>query len=161
MINGQPSLIFKPGRGIRQGDPFSPYLFILRANIFSGLIKRGVEEKKIHGVKVSRGAPEISHLLFADDSPLFSRANTTEARNIMEILQKYQSASRQLVNFDKSEASFSSNVKQEERETIQRMMGITTIQRHTKYLGISIIFGRSKEEIFKLVVGRVRKKVKG
>lgn len=99
LLNVQPSLSFKPGWGLRQGDPLSPYLFILCANVFLGLLKKGVEEKNIHGVKISRGALEISHLFFTNDSLLFARANSNEARNVMEILHKYQSASSQLVNF--------------------------------------------------------------
>ncbi|XP_058764549.1 uncharacterized protein LOC131638009 [Vicia villosa] len=125
------------------------------------LLKKGVADKKIHGVKIARNAPVISHLFFANDCLLFARANTSEARKILDILHQYQSALGQIVNFEKSEASFNSNVKLEDKVNIQNMMGVNTVQRHTKYLGIPIIFCRSKKDIFKLVVDRVQKKVKG
>lgn len=160
LINGKPSLSFRSGRGIHHGDPLSPYLFILCANVFSGLIKKGVEEKKLHGVKVARGAPKISHLLFADDNLLFVHANPTEAMNIMEILQKYQTTSDQLVNFDKSEASFNSNVKQEDRD-YSNADGNQHCAKTLKIYGHSCHFWEKKKEIFKLVVDKVRKKVKG
>ena len=64
-----------PSRGLRQGDPLSPYLFILCAEGLSSLIRRQENVGLIHGVKVARGAPMVSHLFFADDAFLFFRAN--------------------------------------------------------------------------------------
>lgn len=58
----------KPSRGLRQGDPISPYLFILWAEAFSSLVSRAMQSQDINGVQASRGAPYISHLFFADDS---------------------------------------------------------------------------------------------
>jgi hypothetical protein len=66
------------GRGLRQGDPLSPYLFILYAEGMASLIKQAERNNILHGIKVSRRAPTISHLLFADDSFLFFRANEVE-----------------------------------------------------------------------------------
>jgi hypothetical protein len=71
LINGQPSSCFQPKRGLRQGDPLSPYLFIICADVLSGLISRAQSNLSIHGVKIAHRAPEISHLLFADDSLFF------------------------------------------------------------------------------------------
>jgi hypothetical protein len=71
LINGKPSPTFFPQRGLRQGDPLSPYLFILWDNVLSGLINQAQNNKIIHGIKIAHGAPEISHLLFADDSLFF------------------------------------------------------------------------------------------
>lgn len=74
LINGQPSSSFKPERGLRQGDPLSPYIFILCVDVLSGLLHKAASSKEIHGIKVARSAPQLSHLFFADDSLLFSRA---------------------------------------------------------------------------------------
>lgn len=60
------------------------------ADVFSGLLKASVQNKSVHGVKVSHSAPSISHLFFADDSLLFARASSTEEGIIMFILEKYQ-----------------------------------------------------------------------
>ena len=71
LLNGIPCDTFKLERGLRQEDPLSPYLFILYAKLFLGLILRAWEEQALHRIDIARSAPEISHLFFADDSILF------------------------------------------------------------------------------------------
>lgn len=161
LINGQPSRSFTPERGLRQGEPLSPYLFILCADVFSGPIHKDVATKELNGTKVARQTPQISHLFFADDSLLFSRANTTEARKILNILATYQQASGQVVNLDKSEASFSRNVSNEDKNMICEMMGVKAVEAQSRYLGFPVPFGRSKKVIFSFVIDRVWKKLKG
>jgi len=89
LINDQPIKIFSPERGLRQGDPLSPYLFILCADVLSGLLSEKAILNNIHCIQVARQAPKISHLLFADDSLLFARANTVEAEIILKVLHSY------------------------------------------------------------------------
>jgi exonuclease III/ribonuclease HI len=161
LINGQPSSSFSPERGLRQGDPLSPYLFILCADVLSGLLHKAVSLKEIHGIKVARTAPLLSHLLFADDSLLFTRANTHEANKILSILATYQQASGQVVNLDKTEASFSRNVPNEDKHMICNMMGVKAVEAQSRYLGFPIPFGRSKKVVFSFVMDRIWKKVKG
>ncbi|XP_050217474.1 uncharacterized protein LOC126668312 [Mercurialis annua] len=62
MINDAPKDLFYPKRGLRQGDPLSPFLFILCAEAFSYLITNAANDGKIHGVRVARNAHMISHL---------------------------------------------------------------------------------------------------
>jgi hypothetical protein len=64
LINGQPSDHFKPQRGIRQGDPLSPYLFILCADVFSGMFTKAQNQSLINGIAIAHDAPKISHLFF-------------------------------------------------------------------------------------------------
>jgi hypothetical protein len=80
----------KPRRGLRQGDPISPYLFLLCAEGFSALLHDAEERKKIKGIKLARGAPSVNHLLFADDSLLLMEASTKSAAEINSILKKHQ-----------------------------------------------------------------------
>ncbi|GAU30671.1 hypothetical protein TSUD_31430 [Trifolium subterraneum] len=82
-----------PGRGLRQGDPLSPYLFILVTECLTALIHQAVGRGDLHGVRIYRGAPEVSHLLFADDCFLFCRANVAEVNELMRILHTYETAS--------------------------------------------------------------------
>ena len=100
-----------PTRGLRQRDLISPYLSILCADAFSTLISKGIDQRCIHGVRVCRGAPPLSHLFFfADDSILFAKANVREFSDITNIISTYERALGQRVNFDKTEISFSKGV---------------------------------------------------
>lgn len=132
LINGQPSTVFSPERGLRQGDPLSHYLFILCADVLSGMLKREAGQKSIHGIRVARRSPVITHLFFADDSLLFARETNQEADRIMEVLKSYQLSSRQMVNLDKSEVSFSQNVREEDKDAIRKRMGVKTVENHNR-----------------------------
>lgn len=76
LIDGSNSKEFQPQRGLRQGDPLSPYLFIICVDVFSELINKANNNKLIHGVKIVNGAPEITHLFFADANLTFCKATT-------------------------------------------------------------------------------------
>ncbi|XP_026395820.1 uncharacterized protein LOC113290426 [Papaver somniferum] len=65
LLNGSPRQAFKPLRGIRQGDPISPYLFLLTMEVFTRALAKAEMEEKIQGIKISRKAPQVTHLLFA------------------------------------------------------------------------------------------------
>ncbi|KAL6209655.1 hypothetical protein ACLB2K_020595 [Fragaria x ananassa] len=80
MINVIAKDFVTPHRGLRQGDPISPYLFLLCAEGLSALIASSVEGGKWKRLQVCDGAPTISHLLFADDSMLYSQASSRGIR---------------------------------------------------------------------------------
>ena len=82
-----------PSRGLRQGDPLSPYLFIICAEGLSLQINHYERAGMIHGARVARGAPLVSHLFFADDSFLFFKATIQEAHLVKKILATYEAAS--------------------------------------------------------------------
>jgi len=109
LINGQPTKTFTFQRGLRQGDPLSPYLFLLCADVLSGLLKTAQDKKVIQGIKIAKEAPMISHLLLADENLIFCKANTIEAQAIKDNIAQYEAASGQNVNFEKSKIIFSKN----------------------------------------------------
>jgi len=82
-----------PTRGIRQGDPLSPYFFIICAEALSSVIQHSAQIEDITGVSSSHRRAIILHLLFADDSLLFCRANLREWRSIQALLESYEVAS--------------------------------------------------------------------
>uniref|UniRef100_A0A2N9GXY8 Reverse transcriptase domain-containing protein n=1 Tax=Fagus sylvatica TaxID=28930 RepID=A0A2N9GXY8_FAGSY len=123
LLNGNPMATFSPSRGLRQGDPLSPYLFLLCAEGLSALLRRGEVDFLYRGVAVSRGGPRVTHLLFADDCMLFFRATTDECQAVMNILDKYEAASGQKLNNDKTSIFFSTNTPTEAREDIRKSNG--------------------------------------
>ena len=71
LVNGSSTESFIPNRGLRQGDPLSPYLFILCLNVLSCMLNVAEHNGQIQGVRASRNAPSINHLLYAVDLLLF------------------------------------------------------------------------------------------
>ena len=100
LINGKPYGMIHPSRGIRQGDPLSPYMFFLCAEGFTALLKKAESEGRIKGVSICRGAPKVTNLMFADDSLLFCQATPDEGETIAKILQTCERASRQSINLE-------------------------------------------------------------
>jgi hypothetical protein len=109
----------------------------------------------IHGVKVCRGAPMVSHLLFADDCFLFCRANLDETRKLMSILKTYEEASGQEINLTKSEVFFSRNLSLAAQEDLSRIMGVKHVLGTGTYLGLPSMVGRSKKSIFTFLKDRI------
>ena len=68
LVNGEPHGHITPTRGIRQGDPLSPYLFLLCSEGLHRLIQAVANNGDIKGVSICRNGPKLTHLLFADDS---------------------------------------------------------------------------------------------
>ena len=159
-INGKICGNVIPSRGLRQRDLISPYLFILCAKAFSSLISRAVQQKAIHGVRICNGAPIISHLFFADDSILFAKASLDECSVVASIISRYERASGQRVNY-KSVISFSKGVSASIRQDIITHLGVKGMDKHSKYLGLPTIIGRSKKDIFLILKDRVSKKLQG
>ncbi|GAU35043.1 hypothetical protein TSUD_30090 [Trifolium subterraneum] len=161
LVNGTPTNTFFPKRGLRQGDPISPYLFIICADVLSALITKAQQSKLVHGVKVAPGAPEITHLFFADDSLMFCRANKEETSQIRSIITQYQQASGQLVNYHKSELIFSKKVPQTMKQTIHHILPMAIVDHYSKYLGRPTYIGRSKTQVFNFIQDKIWKKLKG
>lgn len=100
LLNGHPKGSIVPERGLRQGDPLSPYLFILSTEALTANITKQEREKKLTDLKVSRGSPAISRLLFVDDTLFFLR-KSAECGVILNLLKDYEAVSGQLINFEK------------------------------------------------------------
>ncbi|WOG89983.1 hypothetical protein DCAR_0209224 [Daucus carota subsp. sativus] len=149
-----------PTRGIRQGDPLSPYLFIICAEGLSSLIRRYERQNWIHGIKVCRSAPVVSHMLFADDSYFYVKADTTEASKVIELLNIYEKASGQKINNDKSSVFFSSNVIQYNRQDICQVLQMGEADEHCKYLGLPNIIGRNKTAILGFLKEKVHTRIR-
>ncbi|XP_010446022.1 PREDICTED: uncharacterized protein LOC104728786 [Camelina sativa] len=88
LLNGEPHGSIIPHRGLQQGDPLSPYLFILCTEVLIANLRKAEQSKLITGIMVSTACPTISHLLFADNS-LFSVA---PRRNNVELSYEFSSS---------------------------------------------------------------------
>lgn len=161
LINGSPEGYFEPGRGIRQGDPLSPYLFILCAEVLSHMMNRAMVDRSLLGVKISLQAPPVNHLLFADDSLFFSLANARACKKLKKILGDYERASGQAVNLMKSSITFGHKVSDVVRTQMRNILGIHNEGGIGKYLGMSEQFTRRKSDMFTYIVDKVKAVTQG
>ncbi|OMO83333.1 reverse transcriptase [Corchorus olitorius] len=118
LVNGSKTQTFSPSRGIRQGDPMSPYLFILCLEHLSIKINKQVEDRKWKVFKINRRAPIISHLFFADDLILCAKASVNNCNIINTVLSDFCADSGQVINHAKSKILFSQNTPVEDRASI-------------------------------------------
>ena len=105
LINGVPAGFFSNSKGLRQGDPLSPYLFVLGMEVLSTMISRAGEGGFISGCRMrGRGGDEltVSHLLFADDTLIFCKARREQLTNLSWILAWFEAASGLRINLAKS-----------------------------------------------------------
>ncbi|CAL1356487.1 unnamed protein product [Linum trigynum] len=151
VLNGSIHGYFHPQRGLRQGDPLSPLLFAIYTEAFSSLIENFIRNSSLHGLRIHREAPLISHLFFADNSYLFLRASSTECVRLIEILHEYEVVSGQRVNLQKSVVTFSANVLELEATRLAGLLGVSAIGVHDRYLGLPSQVHRSKIQTFRYI----------
>ena len=161
LFNGERLQEFKPTRGIRQGDPISPYLFLLCAEGLSCVLKGVGADQSVNGIQIARTAPKINHLLFADDCLLFLKADASNAQLVQESLTKYCDASGQKVNLAKSSIFFNRGCKQTLRDNIKTITQVQNESLNEKYLGLPTEVGRSTNNAFKYLKDKVWNKIQG
>ena len=149
-----------PSRGIRQGDPLSPYIFILCGEVLSGLCKRAHESGSMAGIRVAVKAPRVNHLLFADDTMFFLKSDDQSCATLVIILQQYKIASGQKINTSKSAITFSEKTTQETRSRVKIFLGIANEGGVGKYLGLPEHFGRTKKDLFTSIVDRIQQQAR-
>lgn len=151
LIHGVPKWYLYPLRGLRQGDPLSPYLFLLCTEGLSALIEKKQRDGHIQGISICSGAPPINHFLFTNDNFLFARVTPEECRQIMLILHKYEIAWGQKINLQKSEVSFSRNIKRNVQNSLTGQLRVNRVERHDRYLGLPPLAGRNKGQCFNFI----------
>lgn len=159
--NGEKTAAFTPLRGLRQGDPISPYLFVLCMERLSHMIERSVESKDWKPISLSRGGPKLSHICFADDLILFAEASVSQVQVIRKVLETFCGASGQKVSLAKSKIFFSSNVSRDLEKDVSAASGIQSSRDLGKYLGMPILQKRMNKDTFGDVLARVSSRLAG
>ncbi|KAH1107961.1 hypothetical protein J1N35_011729 [Gossypium stocksii] len=123
-INGVNGEGFSPSRRLRQGDPLSPYLFLICAEGFPTLITEAKQKGLMKGAATRRERFAVNHLFFADDCILFEDASIEGATVVYEVIKEYEEISGQRVNFEKSLIYFGANVNDNTKDSITNILDV-------------------------------------
>lgn len=159
LINGTPKGHIVPKRGLRQGDCLSPYLFVLCTEGLISLLIKAAHNNTIPKIRVSISAPNLNHLLFANDNVILCKANAYTIVNVQEILIEYEIASGQRINTEKTTMVFSSNTPLSTKQELMSMWTNGTLQQFEKYLNLPPIIGRAKQKAFAAIKDKVWQKL--
>lgn len=159
LVNGRPANYFKALRGISQGFPLSPFLYILMENSLS----RKMTIEKLYGtllgIRATKGTNPINHALFADDSLLLGGASIKIARAFNDVIQSFCRVSGALVNRRKS-IVYGWVVDQQTILWIYQALGFMGFPSWGKsnYLGLPLTLGTSKAPHWMKLSAKSRKK---
>lgn len=157
--NGEALEEFLPSRGVRQGDPLSPYLFVLCIERLFHLVNVAVEQKLWSPIQLSRGGPKLSHLAFADDLMLFAEASLDQADIMKTILGLFCESSGQKVSMEKTRIFFSKNVSREKKNELSDACGFQCTEDLGKYLGAPLIHHRSGRNSYQFILDKVNQRL--
>ncbi|XP_058733915.1 uncharacterized protein LOC131605592 [Vicia villosa] len=146
-------------RGVCQGDPMSPYLFVLCMDKLSHLIEDAVTKKKWKAFQVGKDGVNISHLMFADDLLIFGEASEKQVSCMMEILKKFCSMSGQDISKEKSSILFSRNVARSVRSRLMSLSGLRETGGFDKYLGVPLTRKALKMTDFSYIIDQLALKL--
>lgn len=135
LSNGEVTSYFESGRGLRQGDPISPYLFILMAESLGRALEKAREDLSLSRVK------SITHHQFVDDTILIGKATKQEAKKYKQILSTYEKASHQRIDTSKTKL-FGLNLFDKKTKQLARIFSCQIGDLPTTYLGLPLFNGR-------------------
>ncbi|KAH9667991.1 reverse transcriptase domain-containing protein [Citrus sinensis] len=140
--NGEVTGTFTPGRGIRQGDPLSPYLFVLCIERLSHGITHAVMDERWRPIRLAKYGTPLTHLFFADDLLLFAEASIDQAYVVDAVLENYCRSSEAKINKLKTKVFFSKNVDTRDANLIGSTLDFSATNNLGDYLGMPLIHTR-------------------
>jgi len=146
LVNGSPIDEFKPKRGLRQGDPLAPFLFLIVVEGMTGLVREASRKKLLKGIEVGYRGVQIQIFQFADDMSFFCQPTYHNMLVIKTILRCFELCSGLRVNFHKSHAE-AVGVNTKNLKFLAKCINYPTMELPFKYLGM-IVGGNPRRERF-------------
>ena len=140
-----------------KGTPYSLTFSCFVQKVCQPQVERGANK----GIAAYARGPSISHLFFAVDSLIFCLAIGEECSNLVDILEKYELASGQQLNKEKTSLFFSCNTPQNVQDEIKNRFGAEIIRQHKKYLELPSLVGKNKCNTFHQLIERLDNKLSG
>ncbi|KAJ0500051.1 putative RNA-directed DNA polymerase [Helianthus annuus] len=158
LVNGSPSSEFGLSRGLRQGDPLSPFLFILALEALDVIMKRAIENGLFKGVKLPKDGPTISHLCYADDAIFLGEWSEANIKNLNRILRCFYLCSGLKVNVGKCNL-FGVGVQDDEIEDMAKNLNCKAGKTPFNFLGIPIGANMKRVKNWKPIVDKFNSKL--
>lgn len=159
LLNGSPTDEFRLGRGLRQGDPLSPFLFLIAAEGLSSMMSKATELGLFKAAEVGRNKVLISHLQFADDTIFLGKASRENTVFVKRFLRLMEIASGLKVNFDKC-CVYGINVNEERLAEMANTLRCRTGSIPFDYLGIKVGVEYRRASDWECVVQKVKNRLK-
>lgn len=134
LLNGTPTTTFNASRGLRQGDPLSPFLFIIVVEGLGRYIEKELQERKIKGLQIWGNDLPITHQQFVDDIMLFCTVSLREVKRMKTILDLFMEALGNQINKEKSYTYFFKTIGNV-KTYLTRILGFRSGDLPTKYIG--------------------------
>jgi len=154
LVNGSPSEEFKPTRGLRQGDPLAPFLFLVVAEGLAGLVRQALRKDMLRGVKVGRNNIECCLLQFADDTLFMCENSFNNIFTIKAILRCFELVSGLKVNFLKSRLA-GIDVDTFVLNTYAKTLNCNSMRIPFQYLGVEVGGNPRKKQFWEPVVRKL------
>ena len=161
LINGHSYGFIKSVRGIRQGDPLSPFLFVICTEALIHLFNQAVLNGSITGIQYHLSSPAINHLLFANDSLFLCQASKTQCEEVLLCLHNYELMSGQQLNLKKLAITFGSKVTEDMKDWIKNRTDIQLEGGTGKYLGLPECLSGSKRQLLGFIMDILQSKLTG
>ncbi|KAL4572226.1 hypothetical protein LXL04_018996 [Taraxacum kok-saghyz] len=158
LINGSPTDEFKLERGLRQGDPLSPFLFTLIMEGLSLAIKNSETLFGFKGINIGKNNVYLSHLFFADDAVFLAKCSIENALNLIHILFCFKRVSGLTVSMEKSKL-FGVGITEEELSAMAQIMGCSHDKLPTTFLGIPLGVNMKRVNSWKPLIDKFNKKM--
>ena len=158
LINGSATSDFKTKRGIRQGDPLSPFLFNIVAEGLNVLFQRAKVAELIKGVSFGSAEVKVSHLQFADNTVIFCEYDKREVITIKRILRYFELISGLKINFSKS-MLVGVNTSVSELQECAKLLKCKSGELPFSYLGLPLGADPSRISTWQPIVERFKKRL--
>ena len=156
LVNGRPAPFFQAQRGLRQGCPLSPFLYILMVNSLSRKLSAKMNSSGLPGIRTSNAQKPINHALFADDSLLLGSTSTRIAKSFDSVLKSYCRASRALIN-DRKSSIYGWNVDQGNLNSRAQILGFEDYAHwdNIKYLGLPLTSRVNNRTLWQGIISKI------
>ncbi|XP_060190740.1 uncharacterized protein LOC132620020 [Lycium barbarum] len=155
----RPHGFFHSTRGVKQGDPLSPSLFILSAEVLTRALNSLFDDPMYRGFGMPKWSADLYHLAYADNTIIFTSADRYSLKLVMEVLLNYETVSGQRMNRDKSCFYMYKTCAMSLVQDVTQITGFTRGEFSFKYLGYPIFHSRKKKAYYNDLIKKVKDKL--